>query len=277
MGMQDITGHFALPLARPYTDVPPPYGRRRMPFVKSKRPRPGVFDLRVVRGATEASRVEVRATDFGSDNRPWVKPKAPRRRWRPTLLALIAGLAFGSVGFAATRLFDAGKPAASPHTVYEAAIAVQPAETVVTTLAAANVAPDSPPPAANGAVAVALQTSSAPQADVRAADALATPVSAAKPAVSRRKKATVAVPDRAAAFGGAPAHAAAAKPAVQRQREASVEPVPSAADAVGMTAAEFSRWLDATRESSRAAAAPAPSNPDALRVGLTNQTRLTDR
>ncbi|KVL37857.1 hypothetical protein [Burkholderia sp. MSMB1835] len=277
MSMQDITGHFALPLARPYTDVPPPYGRRRRPFVKSKRPTPGVFDLRAVREAPVAVRApSVRATDFGSDNRPWVKPKAPRR-WRPTLLALIAGLAFGSVGFAATRLFDAGKRAPSPHTVYEAAIAVQPAEALVTTPAAAIVAPDVPPPAADDAVAVAVQSVGAAQPDGRAADALPTSAPASKPAVARRKKATVAVPDRAAAFGGIPARATAAKPAAPRQQQASVEPVPSAAEAIGMTAAEFSRWLDATRESSRAAAAPAPSNPDALRVGLTNQIRLTDR
>ncbi|WP_257128432.1 hypothetical protein [Burkholderia sp. MSMB1459WGS] len=276
--MQDITGHFALPLARPYTDVPPPYGRCRRPFVKSRRPRPGVFDLRAVRGAPEATRVAaVRATDFGSENRPWVKPKAPRRRWRPTLLALVAGLAFGSVGFAATQLFDTGKRAPSPHTVYESAIAVQPAEVLVTTPAAAIVAPDVPPPVADDAAAVAVQSVSAAQPDGRAIDALPTSAFASKPAVSRRKKATVAVPDRAAAFGGIPAHAAAAKPAAQRQQQVSAPPAPSAADAVGMTAAEFSRWLDATREPSRAVAAPAPSNPDALRVDLSNQTRLTDR
>ncbi|WP_290441945.1 hypothetical protein [Burkholderia cenocepacia] len=30
--MQDITGHYAIPLAHPFSDVPPPYGRRRRPY-----------------------------------------------------------------------------------------------------------------------------------------------------------------------------------------------------------------------------------------------------
>ncbi len=272
MGMQDITGHFALPLARPYSDVPPPYGRRRTPFVKSKRPRAAVFDLRAMRDAADAPRAAaVRAADFGSDNRSWVKPKPPRRRWRPTMLALVAGLAFGSVGIAGAHLFDAGHRArvrARPQdTVYESTITVAPrmAPTVmpVATVAALEI---ERPVADDAALLDALQ-------DSRAGDASPVQASVTKAIAPRRKKAarTAAIPERpAVASDSVSTHAAAPKAAAS-----STESAPGTSEAVGMSAAEFSHWLASTRAPAHEAAAP--SNPDALRVDLPSHTRLTDQ
>lgn len=269
MGMQDITGHFALPLAYPYADVPPPYGRRRTPFVNAKRPRARVFDLGTVRGASEIAHVAViHATDFGSENRPWINAPRPRRRWRPTLLALLAGVAFGSVGVAAAHLFDAGHrmldPARPQDTVYEAAISVAPSaasdRTRGTSEAASTVATDAMPP-------------TAPKS--RRADVIsAAPRAVAKPAGSRRKTGVRPSPpsDRPAAEAQrAPVQA----PAPNGIAPPHVEPAPDTGAAVGMSAAEFARWLAGTRESARAAASPAHAG--AKLIELTHQTRLTDR
>ncbi|MCI3967981.1 MULTISPECIES: serine protease [Burkholderia] len=141
--MQDITGHYAIPLALPFSDVPPPYGRRRRPFVASRRARQYVFDIHgqrrvpaaaAARGA-KAARVArpVRAEDFGSDNRAWVRPHPLRRRWKMTLLATAM---FGVVCVVATHLIDERQHGATPGNVYAAAISIAPTAAV----AAAEVA-----------------------------------------------------------------------------------------------------------------------------------------
>ncbi|WP_244115189.1 serine protease [Burkholderia contaminans] len=141
--MQDITGHYAIPLALPFSDVPPPYGRRRRPFVASRRARQYVFDIhgprRVPAAApargTKAARAArpVRAQDFGSDNRAWVRPHPLRRRWKMTLLATAM---FGVVCMVATHVFDEHQHVATPRSAYAAAISVAPTAAV----AAAEVA-----------------------------------------------------------------------------------------------------------------------------------------
>ncbi|BBA40291.1 serine protease [Burkholderia contaminans] len=143
MSMQDITGHYAIPLALPFSDVPPPYGRRRRPFVASRRARQYVFDIhgprRVPAAApargTKAARAArpVRAQDFGSDNRAWVRPHPLRRRWKMTLLATAM---FGVVCVVATHVFDEHQHVVTPGSVYAAAISVAPTAAV----AAAEVA-----------------------------------------------------------------------------------------------------------------------------------------
>ncbi|AOL05821.1 serine protease [Burkholderia contaminans] len=143
MSMQDITGHYAIPLALPFSDVPPPYGRRRRPFVASRRARQYVFDIhgqrRVPAAApargTKAARAArpVRAEDFGSDNRAWVRPHPLRRRWKMTLLATAM---FGVVCVVATHVFDEHQHVATPGSAYAAAISVAPTAAV----AAAEVA-----------------------------------------------------------------------------------------------------------------------------------------
>lgn len=269
MGMQDITGHFALPLAYPYADVPPPYGRRRTPFVNGKRPRARVFDLGTVRGASEMAHVAViHATDFGSENRPWINAPRPRRRWRPTLLALLAGVAFGSVGVAGAHLFDAGHRmlgrARPQDTVYEAAISVAPVaasdQTRRTNEAASTVSTYAMP-------------STAPKHS--RADAIpAAPRAVAKPAGSRRK--TGVRPSTPSDRPAAEAHRAPVQASAPSSvASPHVESAQDASAAVGMSAAEFTRWLAGTRESARATASP--THPDGKLIELTHQTRLTDR
>ncbi|WP_257128210.1 serine protease [Burkholderia sp. MSMB1072] len=140
--MQDITGHYAIPLAHPFSDVPPPYGRRRRPFVASRRARQHVFDIhgapRVPAPAADGGHVAraarpakvVRAADFGSDNRAWVRPHPLRRRWRLTLMACAL---FGATCILATHLVDERQHAAEHDAAYSAAIAAAPTAAVAAT------------------------------------------------------------------------------------------------------------------------------------------------
>jgi hypothetical protein len=229
MSMQDITGHYAIPLALPFSDVPPPYGRRRRPFVASRRARQYVFDIhgprRVPAAApargTKAARAArpVRAQDFGSDNRAWVRPHPLRRRWKMTLLATAM---FGVVCVVATHVFDEHQHVVTPGSVYAAAISVAPTAAVAAAEVAhatgrpaevAIVSADHPAPTAAQAVSAesrALQagadaSASAPVAVamVVASDAVVAEVAAPEPvqlagrASSGRKP--VAVKSRAAA------------------------------------------------------------------------------
>ncbi|WP_257127338.1 serine protease [Burkholderia sp. ABCPW 11] len=140
--MQDITGHYAIPLAHPFSDVPPPYGRRRRPFVASRRARQLVFDIhgapRVPAPAADGGNVAraarsvkvVRAADFGSDNRAWVRPHPLRRRWRLTLMACAL---FGTTCIVATHLVDERQHAAEHDAAHSTAIAAAPTAAVAAT------------------------------------------------------------------------------------------------------------------------------------------------
>ncbi|HIC7210248.1 TPA: hypothetical protein ACW2VG_002892 [Burkholderia stabilis] len=275
MGMQDITGHFALPLARPFSELPPPFGRRRTPFVKSKRPKPSVFNLHGTREAPVSA--TVRAADFGSDNKPWVKPGPVRHRLRPTLLMLVAGLVFGAACIAATHTFEARKRAQSPDTVYEAAISMMPAAVAATPVAATigsgvsdGMEAALPPPGI-----VQAMRDEAEQALGASSPAAA----AAKPAVAARRKpvrasdAMRAHPAEAVSTSAAAAGAASRARAERHGGASAAASESSPAKAVGMTAAEFKQWLTATREPSNAAAASPSSD---LHVALPGHTRLTD-
>ncbi len=277
MGMQDITGHFALPLARPFSDLPPPFGRRRTPFVKSKRPRPGVFNLHGARDASAST--AVRASDFGSDNKPWVKPRPAPRRWRPTMMMLAAGLVFGSVGLAGTHAFHGARRGALRNTVYEAAISTASGSAVAAP-ATIPVDPDVGPGLAVAATVAGTGETTAVRAEAAPTPDASTAAPAARKSasVTRRKAVRLetarerlaAAAPASAASGGATSRAHAAE-----QADASPAASRSAHAAVGMTAAEFSKWLSATREPARAAASAASPGPD-LHVALPSHTRLTD-
>ncbi|WP_254616812.1 serine protease [Burkholderia metallica] len=332
--MQDITGHYAIPLAHPFSDVPPPYGRRRRPFVASRRARQHVFDIhgapRVPAPAEDGGGVAkaarpakvVRAADFGSDNRAWVRPHPLRRRWRLTLMACAL---FGATCILATHLVDERQHAAEHDAAYSAAVAAAPTAAVAATEVAratgrpaevAIVRADRAAPAdaqMKAAATAVAETASAearalhvvgsgsagePVAVAMAVASNAVVAEAAAPRVDRRssaRKPVAAAARPAAKSAGASrgnavrqagANASAAQRAVTAARGATphaqpaaraadtpaTAPVSSSAQVVGMTAAEFTQWLAATRDTSRSAAGGTD-----LSVELPSHTRLIPR
>ncbi|KVF58536.1 serine protease [Burkholderia sp. 9779_493] len=330
MSMQDITGHYAIPLAHPFSDVPPPYGRRRRPFVASRRARQHVFDIygppRVPAPATDGGTVAkaarpakaVRAADFGSDNRAWVRPHPLRRRWRLTLMACAL---FGATCILATHLVDERQHAAEHDAVYSAAIAAAPTAAVAATevaratgrpaevaivradraaptdaqmKAAATVVAETASAQARAlhvagsgsagepvAVAVASNAVVAEAAPARAdrASSASKPVAAlaARPAAKSAGASRGKAARQAAANASVAQHAAIAargatpraQPAARAADTPTTAPVSSSAQAVGMTATEFTQWLAATRDTSRSAAGGTD-----LSVELPSHTRL---
>ncbi|WP_249179362.1 serine protease [Burkholderia cenocepacia] len=332
--MQDITGHYAIPLAHPFSDVPPPYGRRRRPFVASRRARQHVFDIhgapRVPAPAEDGGGVAkaarpakvVRAADFGSDNRAWVRPHPLRRRWRLTLMACAL---FGATCILATHLVDERQHAAEHDAAYSAAVAAAPTVAVAATEVAratgrpaevAIVRADRAAPTdaqMKAAATVVAETASAearalhvvgsgsagePVAVAMAVASNAVVAEAAAPradrvssarkpvAVAARPAAKSAGVSRGNAVRQAGANASAAQRAVTAARGATphaqpaaraadtpaTAPVSSSAQAVGMTAAEFTQWLAATRDTSRSAVGGTD-----LSVALPSHTRLIPR
>ncbi|WP_258181084.1 serine protease [Burkholderia multivorans] len=333
--MQDITGHYAIPLAHPFSDVPPPYGRRRRPFVASRRARQRVFDIygppRVPASAADNGNVAnaaqsakaVRASDFGSDNRAWVRPPPLRRRWRLTLMACAL---FGATCVLATHLVDERQHAAEHDAAYSMAIAAAPTAAVAATEVSqatgrpaevAIVRADRATPAdaqMKAAETVVAQTASAEARALHVAGS----GSAGEPvavAMALASNAVVAEAAASRADRGSPAHkpvaAAATRPAAKtagasrgkmvRRVEANARavqhaaiaprgatqhaqqgtpaadtptaaPVSSSAQAVGMSAAEFTQWLAATRDTSRSAVGSTE-----LTVELPSHTRLIAR
>ncbi|MDN7935016.1 hypothetical protein QZM52_27460 [Burkholderia metallica] len=283
MGMQDITGVFALPLAHPYSDVPPPYGRRRTPFVPSRRPRPGVFDLRVTREAPRVAAVQ--AADFGSENRAWAASRT-RRRWRPTLMAMLVGLVFGSVCVAATHIIDTRTRirtrAPSQDTFYESAISMMP-EAGVAAPVAAVLPPESIQPVPDRQESFAMRTDGPAAQDAGEVVTTVALADASKPATAPQRKHARIAPARSPAAAStasvAPAAASAAAPKVRaaaRHDDAALAAASSSgsAAAVGMTAAEFTRWLAATREPVRQSAQIA--TPADTGVAFTDHPRLIE-
>ncbi|HHT8835519.1 TPA: serine protease [Burkholderia cenocepacia] len=332
MSMQDITGHYAIPLAHPFSDVPPPYGRRRRPFVASRRARQHVFDIygpsRVPAPATDGGTVAkaarpakaVRATDFGSDNRAWVRPHPLRRRWRLTLMACAL---FGATCILATHLVDERQHAAEHDAAYSAAIAAAPTAAVAATEVAratgrpaevAIVRADRAAPTdaqMKAAATVVAQTASAQARALHVADsgskrepvavamavasnavvAEAAPAradrgssagkpvagTAARPAAKSAGASRGKAARQAAANASVAQHAAIAargatpraQPAARAADTPTTAPVSSSAQAVGMTATEFTQWLAATRDTSRSAAGGTD-----LSVELPSHTRL---
>ncbi|MDR8074083.1 serine protease [Burkholderia cenocepacia] len=332
MSMQDITGHYAIPLAHPFSDVPPPYGRRRRPFVASRRARQHVFDIygapRVPAPATDGGTVAkaarpakaVRAADFGSDNRAWVRPHPLRRRWRLTLMACAL---FGATCILATHLVDERQHAAEHDAAYSAAIAAAPTAAVAATEVAratghaaevAIVQADRAAPTdaqMKAAATVVAETASAQARALHVADsgskrepvavamAVASNAVVAEAAPARADRASsaskpVAAPAarpaaksagasrgkaarQAAANASVAQHAAIAargatpraQPATRAADTPTTAPVSSSAQAVGMTATEFTQWLAATRDTSRSAAGGTD-----LSVELPSHTRL---
>lgn len=329
MSMQDITGHYAIPLAHPFSDVPPPYGRRRRPFVASRRTRQHVFDIygapRVPAPAADGGNVAkaarpvkaVRAADFGSDNRAWVRPHPLRRRWRLTPMACAL---FGATCVLATHLVDERQHAAEQGAVYSAGIAAAPTAAVAATEVAratgrpaevSIVRADRAAPTdaqMKAAATVVAETASAqaralhvagsgsagePVAVAMAVASNAVVAEAAAPRADRgslaRKPVAVAARPAAKSAGvsrgkavrqpGANASAAqhatiaarGAQPAARAADTPTAAPVSSSAQAVGMTAAEFTQWLAAMRDTPR----PAAGGTD-LSVELPSHTRLIE-
>lgn len=323
MSMQDITGHYAIPLAHPFSDVPPPYGRRRRPFVASRRARQNVFDIygahRAPALAPETDSVSraarsvkaVRATDFGSDNRAWVRPHPLRRRWRLTMMACAL---FGVACIAATHWFDERQHDVARGDVYEAAISTAPApvaavvsaEVARTTGRPVEVATVRAEPAAVGKqVVAAADTASVESQTMNAArgpsasepvvtaivpnaaaaettklaaiskarrgstanHAVATLATAVRPAAT----AATASRDKAARSETSIAHSMPQAVAARANDTPVTAPAPSAAEAVGMTAAEFTHWLAATRETPLSDAGAGRTD---LTVTLPSHTRL---
>lgn len=117
--MQDITGRFALPLVDPFSEVPPPYGRRRKAFVKSRRPGLRVFDFCPHGSAPQQAKTC--AADFGSDNRAWLNQNSSHR---PSRSMLAVGLAFAALCSIATHMLENKSALPSPDTIYRGAISV---------------------------------------------------------------------------------------------------------------------------------------------------------
>ncbi|MBP0607559.1 MULTISPECIES: serine protease [Burkholderia] len=237
MSMQDITGHYAIPLVHPFSDVPPPYGRRRRPFVASRRTRQHVFDIhgapRVPAPAADGGNVAraarpvkaVRAADFGSDNRAWVRPHPLRRRGRLTLMACAL---FGATCIFATHLIDERQHAAEHDAAYSAAIAAAPTAAVAATEVAratghaaevAIVRADRAAPTdaqMKAAATVVAQTATAEARASHVAGSAAEPVAVAMAVASNAVVAEAAAPraDRGSS-AGEPVAVAAARPAAK--------------------------------------------------------------
>ncbi|WP_244110666.1 serine protease [Burkholderia cenocepacia] len=295
--MQDITGHYAIPLAHPFSDVPPPYGRRRRPFVASRRPKPNVFDLKGTRRAAmpaagQADMVvratksrkagkAVRAEDFGSDNRAWVRPHPLRRHWRLTLMACAL---FGATCVFATHFVDERQHAAQHGAVHSAAILMAPTAAVAATQVAqatgraAEVAivPADRATAAHdqvaGPAAVAAEAAEAASAASRALHAGRAPSGDAPVAVAMAI-ASDAVVAQAAAPDAEPASPVTPKPAAAAARSAAKPAAMSRGKkAPDAPAAPASRGAAThAQRAAHAASEPAgtPASSSAEAVGMT--------
>ncbi|WP_223997757.1 hypothetical protein [Burkholderia gladioli] len=265
--MQDITGHYALPLARPFSNVPPPYGWRRTPFVKSCRPGPSVFDLRVACGPG-GRKATTHVVDFGSENRTWLKVRPPRRRLRR---ALLASLAFTAFCMFATHMVDTRRNAASSDTAYHAAIS----KAVVSATSARVVGVPVVRVAGISSGAKRVQTLKVDTLKIEASKSL-------PPQTHASKRARSEVPhDGRAHAAMSPGHRPTRTrvPAVplhahlsHRRQALPPASMGSIAQEVGMTDAEFAYWHDAARDRAPAIAPPsAAASRDFL---LSQQTRL---
>jgi len=301
MSMQDITGQYAIPLAHPFSDVPPPYGRRRRPFVASRRPKPNVFDLKGTRRAampaagqaeivvrtTKSRKAEkaVRAEDFGSDNRAWVRPHPLRRHWRLTLMACAL---FGATCVFATHFVDERQHAAQHGVVHSAAILVAPTAAVAATQVAqatgrpaevAIVPADRATPADDqvaGAAAVAAEAAEAASAASRALHAGRAPSGQAPVAVAMAI-ASDAVVAQAAAPDAEPASPVTTKPVAAAARSAA-KPAAMSRGKKMLTAASNAQSAPASRGAATHAHRPAqvtaeradaPASSSAQAVGMT--------
>lgn len=244
--------------------------------MKSKRPKPSVFDLRGTREAPVPA--AVRAADFGSDNKPWVKPRPARRRWQPTVLTLVAGLVLGSMGLAAAHAVHGGRRAPSRNTMYQAAIATAPARSVSAPVIVPTDPDDVPGTAAATVAAIGEMAAARDEAALTPGAAAATrPIQ--KPASTARRKAVRHETARERLAGAAPASGVAGDAAHatgERKSDASPAASRSAHAAVGMTASEFSQWLAATREPARSGGASTVSPSPDLHVALPTHVRVTD-
>ncbi|WP_175911723.1 hypothetical protein [Burkholderia metallica] len=216
--MQDITGRFALPLAAPFSDVPPPYGRCRRTFEKSRGPGPRVFDL--CPHGISREQAKACAEDFGSDNQAWRRQHPARSSLRRRL---VVGLAFTASCCLATHVLESSVAHPSPDTVYRGAISVasiqQPAPRPVSAVGTVDTGSDS---------AVVLEQHDGLHRD---------PVSNA------------AVPKTVTKSHNPGRHPSArAVRTNERSKEKPAVPVESVAEGLDMTDAEFAHWRDATRD-----------------------------
>lgn len=250
MSMQDIADRFAVPVARPFSNVPPPYGRRSAPFVTIHRPGLRVFDLRTLHGPRARC-----AADFGSENRAWLTVNPPLCRSRPLLAA---SLAFTSLCVAATYILGARHGPSSPDTVYLAAISIAPER------------------GAKISATLGVDTSR------EIAPAVTKPVSAGL--VLRRVREGMSSGGRARVIGELEgldvrpkARVLTTSSKTGRNHRAGLRRASTRrpAEAAGMTETGFAHWFDATHEPAhQAGARPVPGELDFV---LTHQTRLISR
>ncbi|WP_175885484.1 hypothetical protein [Burkholderia sp. BCC0044] len=236
--MQDITGRFALPLVTPFSDVPPPYGRRSSAYVKSRRPALRVFDLcphGIARDQAKAC-----AEDFGSGNRAWLNQHPPPRSWR-RMLAI--GLAFAASCSIATHLLESRPVPPSPDTVYRGAISI----------------PSAPVPARVAAV---------DDSDSRVADVGTGATALPERAVPHHEPVLDTVVPKAVMKSGKTRGRAQVQGARANGRANAEHSVPtgSVAEAIGMTDAEFAYWREVTLD--RAFPREPHSHPDPAEGGL---------
>ncbi|TWC59542.1 hypothetical protein FBX98_13215 [Burkholderia sp. SJZ115] len=249
MSMQDIADRFAVPVARPFSNLPPPYGRGSALFVTSHRAGLRVFDLRTLHGPRARC-----AADFGSENRAWLTVNPPRCRSRPLLAA---SLAFTSLCVAATYILGARHGPSSPDTVYLAAISMAPEQ------------------GAKMSATLGVDTSREISSEVTS------PVSAG---LARRVREGMSSGGGGRVIGELEgldvrpkARVLTTSSKTGRNRRAGLRRASTLrpAEAVGMTETGFAYWFDATHEPAhQAGARPVPGELDFV---LTHQTRLISR
>ncbi len=215
--MQDITGHFALPLVAPFSDVPPPYGRCSSALEKIREPGPRVFDL--YPHGVSREQVKASAADFGSGNAPWRRHRPARHSWRRTLAV---GLAFAAPCCVATHMLESGDAHPSPDSVYR------------------------------GMISVASMQQSAPARIPVAEDVNRGAGSLAMPDYETSHRDPVrnaAVPTTATKFYNPGWHATVrAVPKSERSKARHAVPMDDVAEGLDMTDAEFTYWREATRD-----------------------------
>ncbi|WP_447634262.1 hypothetical protein [Burkholderia metallica] len=200
---------------------------------------------------------------------------------------MLVGLVFGSVCVAATHIIDTRTRirtrVPSRDTFYESAISMMP-EAAVAAPVAAVIPPESMQPGADRQESFAMRTDGPAAQDAGDVVTTAATADASKPATAtapQRKHARIAParpPAAASTASVAPAAASAAAPKVRAARhdDAALAAASSSgsAAAVGMTAAEFTRWLAATREPVRQSAQIA--SPADTGVAFTDHPRLIE-
>ena len=94
--MQKNIGKLTIPIERPFSNVPPPFGQRRTPFETDITEYWEIFDLIDAHPKLVAGRTEViQATDFGTANRAWSASPRRLKKSRAWMLSGLVGVLSG--------------------------------------------------------------------------------------------------------------------------------------------------------------------------------------